>query len=262
MLEAVFCSGSAGGLARVERRFSMPWSRRAAVPRVHPGSARHLGLVAARHPAGFRWRLIPAHLDDPGLRPRPAALRPAQSAAGRGRHRYEPRGGRNGRRPAGARLHDAELSGPGHPAHTGRGPGQSGSAPAGLSGEILPVRGDRLRWEGAGRGRGQSQGTNRLLRVNPFLPSGAGAPQVGRPADRAEPAGPPGRVAGDGRPDRRRSAGRVRPGGAAPGAAGGAGPMDRGLAESTPGPPPPGPTPRRPARYWPRVRAGSEPEPV
>ena len=113
--------------AHIERRFSMPWS--------HPADRMREFILALRaiwaswqHGTrlDFQGELLPAHPDDAGLRPGPADLRTAQGAAGRGRHGYDARGGRSGRQPAGTRVHHAELPGPGHPAHPGRGPGQSG----------------------------------------------------------------------------------------------------------------------------------------
>ena len=159
-----------------------------------------------RHAAAVRGRVLHPQADDADVHPRAASPRrsrrcsspPSASAmtemCGRGR-----------RRPARPRVHDQALlrggddarvaarawSGRAGSAATSRCRARCSSSPAD----------DEAR---AGGRRGRHPQADRVLRVDPRLPQGAGAARLGRPADRIAPAVADGRVGRHGIADRRR----------------------------------------------------------
>ena len=197
----------------IEKRYSMPWS--------HPAARMREMVLAIRaiwpswsegEPARLPWRVLPAHPDDPDVRPGPQSLRQPEDLRGR-RRPADDRGGRGGgRRPPRPRLHHRALHpGGDHPRPRAR-PRHLGSDPGRLP-DLLPGHGgDRPRRGRPRDGQDGGEEAARLLRLDAGLPPGPRAARLGRPADRAQHPLQTGEVGRDGRPHRRRDGRDLRRG--------------------------------------------------
>ena len=184
----------------------MPWSHPAARMReTDPGHPGHLGQLGGRQPARLPGRVLPAHADDPDVRPGPQPVRQPADLPGRG-GRADDRGGRRGgRRAPGPRLHHRAVPARGDAPGPRAGPGRQRPR-RGRRADLLPGHdGDRRPtrpgWRPPpGRSRTQLAFYGSTPAYRPVLEL-HGWGDLQHRAQHPVQAGP---VGGDGRPHRRR----------------------------------------------------------